>query len=557
MNRTLHIAASALSIVLAALASHSSAADQPAPATQELSALVRTPPPPPAPRINGAHVYGERAGKPFFFHVPVTGDRPMTITAEGLPAGIAIDAASGNITGSCAEAGTHRVKLTAANARGTATSGLDIVIGDTICLTPPMGWNSWNHFARRVSDPIIRDTADVMVKTGLIDHGWTYVNIDDCWEGERDAQGRIAGNEKFPDLKGLAGYVHAKGLKFGIYSSPGPKTCAGFVATYQHEDQDAQTYADWGVDYVKYDWCSYGGIANQLKFEKYSALLSDDSATLKMLWDDRTTLEKNRKRSPEDNAKLKEVRGKIDAITSKIDPAKRAAIDLELYKLPYATFGQSLAKANRDILYSFCQYGMGDSWEWAGDLGGNCWRTTGDIKATWKSMSTIGFGQNGHEKYGRLGHWNDPDMLEIGNKGLSPDECYTHMTLWCMLSAPLLIGCDMTKMDPVTAGIFASDEVIAVSQDALGKQGYRLSQDGDTEVWIKPLADGTLAVALFNRGETPAKVKSSLPDLKLDGPQPVRDLWRQKDLAAATEAVSAEVAPHSAELYKVGAPKPQ
>ena len=520
----------------------------------DLQALIRTPKAPATPRINGARIFGARPGHPFFFHIPATGDRPMTFTATGLPDGLTIDGGTGIITGSTADAGSHKVGITATNASGSDTKTLDIEIGPTICLTPPMGWNSWNHFAGRVSDEIIRATADTMVATGLIDHGWTYVNIDDTWEGSRDANGEIQSNNKFPDMKALADYVHSKGLKFGVYSSPGPKTCAGFEATFQHEDQDAATYAKWGVDYVKYDWCSYGNIARDITLQQYADLVPDSAEQLKSLTEEERKLQSNRRRTPDEDARLKEVRTELGAIYRKMDPDKRKQIDLDVLQKPYKQFGESLAKVNRDIIFSYCQYGMGSSWEWAGALGGNCWRTTGDISANWRSMSGIGFGQNGHEKYAGPGHWNDPDMLEIGNRGLSPDECYTHMTLWCMLDAPLLIGCDMTKMDDLTASIFANDEVIGVSQDSLGKQGYRMKKDGTSEVWIKPLADGTLAVALFNRGLDTATVAATWDDLKLTGPQAVRDLWRQKDMGPQATGLSVPVASHSAELFRVGTP---
>jgi len=518
------------------------------------AALVRTPKAPETPRINGARVFGAHPGNPFFFHIPATGVRPITIVAEGLPDGLKLDGATGNITGVATAKGSHPVKLTATNVKGSATAMLNIIIGDTICLTPPMGWNSWNHFHRNVSDKVIRDTADTMAATGLIDHGWTYVNIDDCWEGKRDAEGRIQGNEKFPDLKALGDYVHSKGLKFGIYSSPGPKTCAGFEATYEHEDQDAQSYAQWGVDYVKYDWCSYGQIAKKISADKFAALVPGQADEIRTLMAERNKLEGNRKRTAEQEQQLKEVRGKINSALKVITPEQKSQVDLEILQHPYKQFRESLDKVQRDIVFSYCQYGMGNSWEWAGALGGNCWRTTGDISASWKSMTGIGFAQNGHEKYASPGHWNDPDMLEIGNKGLTPDECYTHMTLWCLLASPLLIGCDMTQMDAVTVDIFSNDEVIGVNQDALGKQGYRVAQQGDSEVWAKPLADGTLAVGLFNRSTQPATVSIRWADLKLQGPQAVRDLWRQKDTGPQESELSCPVAPHSAELFRVGTP---
>ena len=460
----------------------------------------------------------------------------------------------------------HSVEFTATSAHGADKAVIKIVLGDTLCLTPPMGYNSWNHFAGRVSTDNMRAAADAMAASGLIDHGWSYVNIDDCWQGQRDADGNIQGNEKFPDLKALGDYIHGKGLKFGIYSSPGPKTCAGFLASYQHEDQDAQTYAKWGVDYVKYDLCSYGSILRERLHQRTAALLPPDQVpAYDALTKERSDLQNTHPRSPGQEARLKEVNTELGTLLSPFD-ATLKAYGVEEEQAPYRVFGQSLTKVPRDIVYSFCQYGHANSWEWAADLGGNCWRTTGDIQANWKSMTNIGFNQDKLAPFAKPGHWNDPDMLEIGNQGLTPDECYTHMTLWCMLSAPLLIGCDMSQMDPLTVSMFSNDEVLAVNQDALGKQGHRLKAEGTSEVWVKPLADGSLAVALFNRGEQPAEVSVSWEELGPAEPSEmqiksvlpeVRDLWRQKTLPFPSfdpeTKIKMVVAAHGAELVSVGA----
>jgi alpha-galactosidase len=357
-------------------------------------------------------------------------------------------------------------------------------------------------------------------------------------------------------MKALSDYIHARGLKFGIYSSPGPMTCARFTATYEHEDQDAQTYADWGVDYVKYDWCSYGDIAAKITAEKYAELLSpEDAANYKALSEQRAAIPRGRGRSATQTALNQELGDKIAALTKKMDQDKKAQIDLEILQSPYARFRQSLDKVDRDIVYSLCQYGMGNVWAWGDKVGGNLWRTTGDISANWASIQRIGFAQDPLTKYASPGHWNDPDMLEVGNGRLTPDENYTHMTLWCVLAAPLLIGCEMPKMDAFTTSLFSNDEVLAIDQDSLGKQGTRLKQDGTSEIWTKPLADGTIAVALFNRGADPATVSATWADLKLMAPQKVRDLWSQKDLDSDPQGISAKVNPHGAELFKVGAPR--
>jgi alpha-galactosidase len=295
--------------------------------------------------------------------------------------------------------------------------------------------------------------------------------------------------------------VHSKGLKLGIYSSPGPQTCARFEGSYQHEEQDAKTYAKWGLDYLKYDWCSYGQIAR--------------------------------------NPKL---------------PDRQK---------PYAVMQAALAKTDRDIVYSLCQYGDGNVWEWGAEVGGNLWRTTGDITDTWGSLSGIGFNQNGHEKHAGPGHWNDPDMLVVGRVGWGPNihpsrltqnEQITHITLWCLQSAPLLIGCDMSAMDKFTVDVLGNDEVIEVDQDPLGKPAGRRAQDGRLEVWARPLWDGTMAVGLFNRGVEAAKVTAKWSDLGLKGSQMVRDLWQQKNLGNFSESFSTMVPQHGAVLVKIGRP---
>jgi alpha-galactosidase len=462
-------------------------------------AVVLTPVAPPAPRINGASVVGVRPGHPFFYHVPVSGSRPITLGAAPLPDGLAFDSSRGEVTGTVAAPGRYSVTLTAANADGTTTRQLNIVVGDAIALTPPLGWNSWNCFAGAVDDSKIRAAADAMVSSGLIDHGWTYINIDDTWEGKRDADGMIQSNKKFPDMKALADYVHSKGLKIGLYSSPGPKTCAGFEASWQHENQDAQQYAAWGFDYLKYDWCSYSEV------------------------DDKSLPDRQR-----------------------------------LIK-PYHVMDEALHKLSRDIVFSLCQYGMGNVWEWGADVGGNCWRTTGDIRDSWSSMSGIGFAQNGHEKYAGPGHWNDPDMLVVGKVGwgnlhpthLKPSEQYTHISLWCLLDAPLLIGCDMSQLDPFTFNLLSNDEVLEVNQDPLGIQAARIAKNGDTEVWAKKMADGSMAVGLFNRGDDSADVTATWESLGFAGKHRVRDLWRQKDSGEFDTAFTATVPRHGVVLVRV------
>ena len=354
-----------------------------------------------------------------------------------------------------------------------------------LAATPPMGWNSWNHFADRVNDKVIRETADALVSTGLRDAGYVYVNIDDTWQGKRDGNGEIHPNEKFPDMKALADYVHSKGLKLGIYSGPGPRTCAGYEGSLGHEQQDAETYAQWGIDYLKYDWCQ---------------------------------------QPPQS-----------------VDEMKAA----------YTKMHDALEKTGRPIVFSLCQYGWHKVWEWGPSVGGNLWRTTGDISDRYTAMAEIGFNQNGLEKFAGPGHWNDPDMLEVGNGGMSEDEYRTHFSLWSMLAAPLIAGNDLSKMTPYTVEILTNREVIAVDQDPAGKQGHRIAQEGPFEVWMKPMSDGTKVVGLFNRQRTTEQMTVHFTQLGIGGEASVRDLWLKKDLGAFRDAYSAYVPAHGVVLVRI------
>jgi len=343
--------------------------------------------------------------------------------------------------------------------------------------TSPMGWNSWNKFAGRVTAEDVKGMADAMVSSGMKAAGYIYVNIDDTWEAGRDGQDNILANSKFPYMKGLADYVHSKGLKIGIYSSPGPSTCAGYEGSYGREEQDANTYAAWGIDYLKYDWCG----------------------------------------------------------------AARIYKDTDMQAV-YQKMGDALVATGRPILYSLCEYSRQDVWKWGADVGGNAWRITGDIRDGWNSMQKIGFSQNDHDQasFARPGHWNDPDMLEIGNGGMSAEEYRTHLSLWSLLSAPLLAGNDIRTATPETLAILTNAEVIATDQDVLGKQATRMSRTGDQEVWVKALADGSKAYGLFNLGTEAAQMK-----LPVRGK--VRDLWLKKDVSQSEFTVP----PHGVALLKV------
>lgn len=363
----------------------------------------------------------------------------------------------------------------------------------SLAATPPMGWNSWNHFHRDIDDATVRAQADAMVSSGMRDAGYMYVNIDDTWEGDRDGQGFIQSNNKFPDMKALADYVHGKGLKLGIYSSPGSKTCAKFEGSYGHEDQDAQTYAKWGIDYLKYDLCSLR------------------------------------------------------------DPMKEAASPEAAHQMmidAYKKMHEALLRTARPIVYSLCQYGNDAVWQWGASVGGNLWRTTGDISDRYQSMEHIGFSQAGLARYAGPGHWNDPDMLEVGNGGMNAEEYRTHMSLWSILAAPLLAGNDLTKMTPETVALLTNQEVIAIDQDRAGQQGDRVWAEGPMEIWARPLADGSKAVGLFNRHPGPMKMHFDFSQVGIKKPGHIRDVWNAKDLPAASD-FDAVVPGHGVVLLRV------
>ena len=372
-----------------------------------------------------------------------------------------------------------------------------------VAATPPMGWNSWNFFAEKVTDADVRAAADAMVSGGMKDAGYLYVNIDDTWEGQRDANGVLHTNAKFPDMKALADYVHSKGLKIGIYSSPGPKTCAGYEGSYGHEAQDAQMYAAWGIDYLKYDLCSF-----------------------------------------------------IPEVMEKQAPHDPAA-QMRLMHAAYEKMGQALQATGRPIVYSFCQYGWDAVWEWAPALGGNLWRSTGDIEANWQSIYANMSLQAGLSSFAGPGHWNDPDMLEVGNGKLSLAENRAHFAMWAMLAAPLLAGNDLSTMKPAIRDILTKREVIAIDQDPLGKQAQRMDVEGQVEVWSKPLAGGALAVAVVNIGSerfSTHPYRLHLSKLGLHGPQTATDLWSGKAVQL-TEGMPLEMASHEVLLLKIAAPR--
>jgi alpha-galactosidase len=463
---------------------------------------ILTPKPGPALKINGPAVYGARPGHPFLYRIPCTGRRPVQFSAKGLPASLKLDAATGVISGRAPEKrGEYVVTFQARNSQGAATRRFKLVVGDTLALTPPMGWNDWYTHYDRITDKLLRQAADAMISSGMADFGYQYVNIDDCWMikpgsndpalgGQpRDAAGAIRPNGRFPDMTALTGYIHAKGLKAGIYTSPGPLTCGKFTGSYQHEEIDARKFAEWNFDFLKYDWCSYTAVAG----------------------------------------------GKT----------------LEDQKRPYELMGGILKKLGRDMVFNLCQYGMGDVWKWGGEVGGHCWRTTGDLGLQKDSrlpgFYAIGVKNAEQFQYAGPGRWNDPDYLLIGSVGnafrideppkptaLTPDEQYSYVSMWSLMAAPLFFSGDMNYLDDFTLNLLCNAEVIDADQDALGKQARIVRRTDDEFILAKPMEDGSLAVGLFNLSEEPRPVAVALADLGIQGSQRVRDVWRQKDAGEVT-----------------------
>jgi alpha-galactosidase len=509
-------------VLLAALLAMAAAA----PVTRAESTDLRTPPPAATPRLTGPTIFGVRPGAPFLFTLTATGERPMTFAAEGLPSGLQLDAATGRITGQLPQAGEFAVRVRAANARGHAERKLRLVCGDRIALTPPLGWNSWNSWAAAVDQDKVMRSARALVASGLANHGWTYVNIDDTWQGERGgAHGGILANGKFPDMQKLCADLHALGLKAGIYSTPWVTSYAGFrggtadaadgawrkvegyaeysknhrLGQFSFAKNDAAQWADWGFDYLKYDW------------------------------------------NPNDLPHTREM-------------------------------AEALRATGRDIVFS-----LSNSAPFA-DIAelskyANAWRTTGDIIDAWQpptpeawqnSVSEIGFNQDRWVPYGGPGHWSDPDMLVVGWVGwgpqlhptkLTPAEQYSHISLWALLSAPMLIGCDLDRLDDLTLNVLSNDEVIDLNQDALGVPARRVATLGAIDVYRKPLEDGSVALGFFNRGDQPHQAAVLLE--RLDAPTrcQVRDVWHQRDLPIAEKTLDVTVAPHDVVLYRISAAK--
>ncbi len=501
--------------------------------------VILTPPESPEPRINGGMVFGVRPGHPVLYTIAASGDRPMKFSAGNLPEGLKLDASTGHLAGTIARPGDYTVTLTATNTAGVTSRDLRIVAGDDIALTPPLGWNSWNCWGGSVSAAKVLASARAMVSTGLARHGWSYINIDDGWQGVRGGEDTaIQGNRKFPDMKALADSVHALGLKIGIYSTPWMGSYEGHIgssadhadgsydwiqsgeanADDRHRDyrngrnrywrfgeysfaaNDARQWAKWGIDYLKYDW------------------------------------------NPNDLPHVEEMENAL----------RQSGRDLILSLSNSAPFGSASG------LSALAQ----------------CWRTTGDIRDTWESMSRIGFSQDRWRRFARPGHWNDPDMLVVGRVGwgpelratrLTPDEQYTHISLWSLLAAPLLLGCDLAQLDDFTLGLLTNDEVLEINQDPLGDQARLLSRGEGREVWVKELQDGSKAVGLFFpanefnepadylpwEDEETAEMTFTGDELGIRGEFRVRDLWRQEDLGVHSRTFSATVPYHGVVLLRV------
>lgn len=480
---------------------------------------LRTPAPGPQPHIHGAAIYGVRPGRPFLYRIPCTGVRPIRFSAESLPSSLQLDRTTGIITGTAPQTpGTYTVRLLAENAKGLSARSFSIEVGDRIGLTPQMGWNDWYSYYDRISGADVRASAEAMVASGMADYGYQYVSIDDTWARKpgsqdpaltgpvRDGTGSILPNQHFPDMAGLVRYIHGLGLKAGIYTSPGPLTCAGYEGSYGHESQDARRFADWGFDLLKYDWCSYGKVATGQGASRYEA--------------------------------------------------------------PYRLMGHILEGEDRDIIFNLCEYGDGDVWTWGRQVGGNSWRTTGDLGlapgSTLPGFYSIAMSNAQHSQYAGPGGWNDPDYILIGMLGnahhgdapaqptrLTPEEQYSYMSMWSMMAAPLFFSGEVTKLDPFTLNVLCNSEVIDIDQDSLGRQAKVVRQTPQVLILEKPLSDGSLAVGLFNLKDSPQQVSVQWPELGLTGRRLVRDVWRQRNLKTVGHEFSARLAAHDVMLVKL------
>ena len=482
---------------------------------------IVTPVPKPGPRINGPLVYGCRPGNPFLYRIPCQGERPIHFKVKGLPPELKLDPVTGIISGKTPGKGEYTVLIIAENLNGKDKRKLKIKAGDQLSLTPPMGWNSWYVHYNRISDALMREAADNMISSGMADVGYQFVNIDDCWSTAgkshpftrdssrigtvRDDDGNILPNRHFPDMQSLTTYIHAKGLKAGIYSSPGLISCCGLTGSWQHEEQDAAQFSSWGFDFLKYDWCYYSKLLNK-------------------------------------------------------EPS------LEDLQKPYITMGKALMNQPRDLIFNLCQYGRGNVWEWGAKVGGHCWRTAGDLGFELDRFFNVALNNARFGAWSKPGAWNDPDYLLIGwigsqNKDdtftephpspLTAQQQYSYMSLWCLMASPLIFSGDMSKLDEFTLNVLCNPEMIDVNQDPLGLCGKVILKTDDTFLMVKELADGSKAVGLFNRGKVTSDVSVQWKDLQLSGKHAVRDLWRGKELGPSIGSFSANVPAQGVVMIKI------
>jgi alpha-galactosidase len=501
-----------LSIALCSVVAHA------LPAVAQVTPELRTPKAPQSPRINGPVIYGARPNHPFLYRIPCTGARPVRFSVNGLPKSLILDNQTGIISGiSPLRPGNYRLNLEATNKVGKTSHTFTIVISDTLGLTPQMGWNDWYTHYTHPTDGDIRAAADAMVHSGMADYGYQFIDIDDAWERKpqsgvpelmgppRDQSGSILPNTRFPNMHALTEYIHAYGLKAGIYSSPGPLTCAGFEGSYEHEESDAQQFAQWGFDLLKYDMCSYSKI-------------------------------------PKDHS-------------------------LPELQRPYIKMDNFLRTLDRDVVFNLCEYGWGDVWKWGRAVGGSSWRTTGDLG--WAKGSSlpgfyfVGFVNAGLNAYAGPGGWNDPDYILIGTVGdarrsalppqptsLTPAEQYSYMSMWSLMASPLFFSGDMSKLDAFTLNILDNSEVIDVDQDPLGKQARVIRHTPQELVLARPMKDGSMAIGLFNLSSDPRTVSLDWRDIGLSGKVRVRDVWRQKDLGTFDDRFTSLLSTHDVTLIR-------
>lgn len=484
--------------------------------SNDYSSYILTPAAPATPRINGPRVYGVSPGKPVIYKIPCTGTRPINFSIRDLPEGIHLDPVTGILTGSISRPDTYVLNICARNQHGEDCRELKIIVGDQLALTPPMGWNSWYIHYDRVSDRLMREAADQMVATGMADYGYQYINIDDCWMVKvkstdpdiggptRANDGSILTNKRFPDMKAMTDYIHTKGLKAGLYISPGPSTCAGYEGSHGHERQDAETFSRWGFDFLKYDWCSYGKIAG--------------------------------------------------------------GNSLDQLKKPYHKMWNILKTLDRDIVLNLCQYGMGDVWTWGAEVG-NCWRTTGDLgledRKELPGFYYIGMRNAEHWSFGGPGGWNDPDYILIGWVGnahkmaegtptdLTPHEQYSYMSMWSLMAAPLIFSGDMAKLDPFTLNVLCNHEVIDINQDPLGRQARIIRKSDHEFVLAKDMEDGSLALGIFNLQDRETVINVNWEDIGIKGSQRIRDVWRQADIGNFVDVYGSTLPPHGVMLVRL------